>query len=994
MPRLASEFDLPIPLKGLFLIGLAIGCNGPADTWPPVPEDTQVEVIDTVDTSAPEDTEQLPILEAGEGPFEHVFAPATLVVDVFDVEGLPMADMPIEVEGTILVTDDRGKATFGGLAPGSVSILGGGSDGWASKSRSLTLLDGEHVTTEVVLVEVGTSELFDSTEGITIGHGGVLVVVPPNGVLDIFGEPYEGEVTLEMTGYDADDESLFPGPLIAIDSEGEQALVTHGAFEATLEGEDGLPLQVDPENPLTVSVGTDLEEGYEVAMWFLDPTTGLWLEEPGLNAVVEDGELTVDIPHLTLWNFDEKQRPCCVRIDIDVCDDMLDEIEVSGWGNGWFRRGPVPDGQLHVLRAPCGPANFLLWHNGEVIDRLENVTMYPFPQPGLCPYVGGTLEADWSGDTSAQIFVEFRAAGCPAERVWVTATTQGGAEVFAELAEGISIAINELTPDVYDVCIWDPADLTEPLDCKTVDVECPPGDICECPDTIELNAGGRFLAEGVDCNDFCTGENCDSCVEVEVMDNDGNPLNDTYVDLYHPIGQSIPTDDEGEICLDVEGLADYQVTVAAEGAWPAAVRLPRGAQCSDGDCARVQQVASGDAIICPTGTARVLDDSRLFGFLDPQYTADASYNAPVNSIGTVAVSSAGYMASALSGGWSQEAWGFRRMQQNPAGDESVDALVFRADMGDAGVSIELEGLPSLGTYAVAEQPVTVVLDHFPSTTLPITYTATSGTVRVKSRVGQRWFVDMDLQLESEDETIAFSATVVVHELFEADIPRKVAKQRSHHLNGTWVSVTTPDTDVLWGPGGQFAPDPEWPTGQLEYCVSLDGPYMLVGMPADNHHVPFTAMMEVSADLEIILYDNGHEDSFAYAQHGARWFEKQYVRTVYEVNELDPNQAKAGATIFGQASRWTGSSLEPIVGAQVYLQRDEGGELVQTPCPLLNPDFSFRYDGGGSTFACTGVEPAGMDDPYTLVVLDADGQEVSAMQQLIAPVAGGVMVAHN
>jgi len=267
----------PICATAAWLLLFSGGCRTPSQPSEPEVEIADSEVLDTGDSRV-EDTGPLPILEAGAAPWEGLGQPARVEVLAVDEDSEPLEDVAIAVRGTVHRSDENGRVVFAGLPSGDASIVAGGVDGWATKARMLWLEEGARLTVELQLVEVGASTEFEAAEGATLEHGGILLEVPADGVTDLHGEPWEGEVVLEMTGYAPDAEELFPGPLLAEDAdEGLIGLQTFRSLRshAGLAGRApsarrrGQPAdRHDLDRPGRGRRGPDVGAGQHGARWF------------------------------------------------------------------------------------------------------------------------------------------------------------------------------------------------------------------------------------------------------------------------------------------------------------------------------------------------------------------------------------------------------------------------------------------------------------------------------------------------------------------------------------------------------------------------------------------------------------------------------------------------------------------------------------------------------------------------------------------------------
>ncbi len=344
---------------------------------------------DVADWTPPEprDPDEPPAVEP------HESRPATLLFHVEDEAGAAVQGTAIDVFGRSVLTDARGDARLERLPTGEY-IVGLRKSGYAEQVRTVELSRGSVTRLVFTLRARPEAVTFDAADGGTVAHSDLSLEFGPDAFIDVRGQRYDGVVSVTLTAFGADAESLlaFPAPLVAEDSAGETTyLETLGAFDVSVLGEDGQPLALAGDERVTarLALPADSERalGDLVPMWSLDPTTALWHEEAGVVAEVVEGDggqsLWVELPHVSVWNFDTKAAQSCYWIHIRNADNFLGAVELEVIGPGYRRRAVVQDFDINVVRVPPGPTTAILYIGGVELDRIDFIAV-PVTD-GNCP---------------------------------------------------------------------------------------------------------------------------------------------------------------------------------------------------------------------------------------------------------------------------------------------------------------------------------------------------------------------------------------------------------------------------------------------------------------------------------------------------------------------------------------------------------------------------------------------------------------------------------
>lgn len=252
---------------------------------------------------------------------------------VYDLNGDPVPNVSVELQGIYAETDATGMYVLDGVTPGDDLVVSFIRPGYAKGYAVTNLISWETVSVDKTLMEIDGYGTFPADVGGMISVNGVDVTFSPNSVVDASGQPYHGEVTVEITYVDPYTDALdaAPGDLraLAFSDDGAKTvsspaqLVSYGMSDITLYDEDGEPIQLaegetaDVEMPITNGVLPTLYHlapGARQQTWSFSPARGRWLEE-GEGQVVEgpEGEMrfSFQATHFSWWNCDQGFVPTC-----------------------------------------------------------------------------------------------------------------------------------------------------------------------------------------------------------------------------------------------------------------------------------------------------------------------------------------------------------------------------------------------------------------------------------------------------------------------------------------------------------------------------------------------------------------------------------------------------------------------------------------------------------------------------------------------------------
>ena len=959
-------------------------------------------------------------------------APGVVLIHLEDEGGAVIEGARVRLGPQSRLTDNAGDAQFLAVGAGRVP-LDIDADGFAQQVRLVEVADGSQTRHMLTLRRRTAPQPISGLQGGMAVDGALTLEFEPRGLKDLRGEVYEGVARVTVTSYGAqgeDDLRAYPAPLLGEDADGEETpLETFGAFEAELFAEDGQPLNIADgatvEARMPVPLNAGLAAGDLIPMWTLDPATGMWREAPEAVAeVVAAGqglEMVALLPHLSVWNFDYKGVTCCFRVTIDPGGRPVSDFEIEIQGPTIRRRQRAVDTELLVIGLMCAEYVVRLFENGELLDE-EVITDQT--EMGSGPYgcpldapnavleaAGDRVPTVFLGGGDASAWLRIVAGTCPATGVIITVTDPDGAERYRGLVEARILRLLALAPGAWTIEAFDPDD-EEGEAVGTLELDVPDEEV-ELRTDLQVTGAFAVPPPGGCRPRPCEGDECDSCVEVTVLDAAGDAAGGVDVSFYDPINLTVPSDAEGRACVDAPRAADREITVLPEGGVRMAVNLPRSASCEGGGCARRTIVHAAESLPCPEGTARATGESRRMGLRDPAYEPLDAYRAPFDpgpgTLRIAATSGSGRVASVFAeemmvlGG----PFGFVSKRQDPTGREELGPTWFRAEApGVAGVGMAVDTTVAPLTLGVhdagpAGLPVEVRVSWLPSLAESLTYTAVGGEIDVRDNARGRLTVEFTLDLEATGDTpvgaITLQGTWWVRMLSRADTPVNLYSQRSNYLNGTSVRVVTGSaTDgVVFGPAGAWSADPEHPLGEIQFCVPDDQWFMMIGESWPGSLKPFSPLYGLR-DLNLVPWGNETTEGQLYATPRQRWWDRSFIESVYQANGLGHVDLDTVATIYGTVLRRIADSgevewVERFRGA--WLEDADTGEKVADAKRVLD-DFSLTTLRGVAQFMFVNVQPRSPDQPLRLVVLDERGRPMPGYDQLIAPIAGGVLVPHH
>jgi len=144
---------------------------------------------------------------------------------------------------------------------------------------------------------------------------GTRIMLPPNSLVDLEGNPPDGDVQMGLYTYDLANESM-PGDMGAINSKGRPvSMLSGGAFYAEFTDDSGRKYNLASDMVAEISIPA-INNKKRVGLWSYDETTGKWMEDGSASQI--NGRFEGRVKHFSAWNFDwHYGAPACVKLEID-----------------------------------------------------------------------------------------------------------------------------------------------------------------------------------------------------------------------------------------------------------------------------------------------------------------------------------------------------------------------------------------------------------------------------------------------------------------------------------------------------------------------------------------------------------------------------------------------------------------------------------------------------------------------------------------------------
>ncbi len=267
--------------------------------------------------------------------------PPTPVVNVYgNIFGLvvddnndPVPNAEVTYKNEIIITDENGLFLFKNVkmnAKGTYVQVE--KQGFFTGSRRIYPAPNTTNYMKVKLLEkiiVGTVSAQNG--GSLALQNGAKIQLPANGIVDAFGDIYNGSVNVAMQWLDptaADLPQIMPGSLEATDAENERVLLqSYGMLAVELESSNGSALNLGNGGVATLTFPVPGEiigsAPTTIPLWYFDEVEGIWKEE-GSAQLIGD-EYIGEVSHFSFWNCDAPFP----LIELSGCFEGAEGIQLS-----------------------------------------------------------------------------------------------------------------------------------------------------------------------------------------------------------------------------------------------------------------------------------------------------------------------------------------------------------------------------------------------------------------------------------------------------------------------------------------------------------------------------------------------------------------------------------------------------------------------------------------------------------------------------------------
>jgi len=370
---------------------------------------------------------------------------------VHDIDGNPLVDVIVEVQGLEATTDANGYYQLGDVLPASAIPVSFHKAGYTTGYARAELVNWEFVSVNGTIMQIDGSDTFDASVGGTVEIEGVSITFAPDNILTTSGDVYSGEVVVYSTHVNPHSNEILgaPGDLTAWrkvtdagkdDSYTLNQLVSYGMINVEIETPEGEEVEVDPTQPVDVSMPIDNGEYPDVYhlgigdtedVWSFDPEHSRWIDD-GVGAVTEteDGlAFEFQASHFSWWNCDAGFVPSCATGYVyDVLDFPVRSAEVNCAGSQSSSTVYTDENGLYVCTVMVG----------DTINVTATTTVggrnWTVTEPSVYLYGYGDSAADCQPIDDLDIDV-CRETGIITGGNFTASSSQGGDEYQVDLIE-------------------------------------------------------------------------------------------------------------------------------------------------------------------------------------------------------------------------------------------------------------------------------------------------------------------------------------------------------------------------------------------------------------------------------------------------------------------------------------------------------------------------------------------------------------------------------
>jgi hypothetical protein len=309
---------------------------------------------------------------------------------VTTTDGLPLSGVTVIAQDVETVTLADGTYTLLDVEPAETIIVQFLKQGYARNYTTTTLQSWETVASNASLLEADGFDVVSGTEASSVSIEGTRVSFPENSFVDSDGNPYLGEVVVQITHVDPSTSEVWgaPADLTAIakgsgtdakDATDTLQLVSYGMVDVALFGAEGQELNISDDTPAALEIpitNGNLPEIYQLAdgdtqsSWSFDAERGMWVEEGVGSIVEEDGNtfFQFQATHFSWWNCDQGMVPSCAsgRV-VDVTGFPIRGAEVTCDGNQSTSVAVTDDNGYYVCSVLVGDE--VMFTGATVVDN-------------------------------------------------------------------------------------------------------------------------------------------------------------------------------------------------------------------------------------------------------------------------------------------------------------------------------------------------------------------------------------------------------------------------------------------------------------------------------------------------------------------------------------------------------------------------------------------------------------------------------------------------
>ncbi|MDO8892712.1 MAG: carboxypeptidase regulatory-like domain-containing protein [Sulfurimicrobium sp.] len=211
--------------------------------------------------------------------------------------------------GTLTTTsNEQGYFSLANVPVGN-RVVNIAQSGYLSVQRVVTVVAGENLHIPNIYLPFAVDFAIDGDNGgsATVGDG--TVTFAADSFVDADGDPYTGEVNLEVSTVVPQDPNFydaFPGDFEGIREDGTTTqFVSFGFMGVNMYNADkSAEVRLAPGTTAELSLQVDESKRVvdQIPMWWFDEATGVWREDGAADYV--DGSFVADVSHFTTWNWD------------------------------------------------------------------------------------------------------------------------------------------------------------------------------------------------------------------------------------------------------------------------------------------------------------------------------------------------------------------------------------------------------------------------------------------------------------------------------------------------------------------------------------------------------------------------------------------------------------------------------------------------------------------------------------------------------------------